>query len=168
MRRVGNVQAGNSIVLTLLLVLVITVIGASGWFVYQHNRTRAPHAAASPHQTTTSQPSTPVPKHTIQEGVGLSVSDTLKDWSGTKSKFQIRIADGWKLMELQNPGEITILWSNTNDLAITPGSTSQILQTDDAFTDTSPNAPLEITLGISSEGFPRVRTLALSRQHRAW
>lgn len=41
MTRITSKHLGFSIVEALIIVVVIGVVGAAGWFVYQHNRTQA-------------------------------------------------------------------------------------------------------------------------------
>lgn len=77
-------QSGNSIVVVTIAALVILALGATGWFVYQHNRTQATGAASNPSQTTTQQNSTqPAPTVAYLEitewGVKLPLSEAIKD-----------------------------------------------------------------------------------------
>ncbi len=82
-------QAGFSPVEVLIVIAAVAVIGAAGWFVYQHNRTKATNAAGgtqttnqtSNQQTTSTTPPAPTVTYlTIKEwGVRLPLSDSIKD-----------------------------------------------------------------------------------------
>ncbi len=76
-------QSGFSIVEAVLVVAAIGVIGAGGWFVYQHNRPKATNAAPNTNQQTTTTTATPAPTVSylaIKEwGVKLPLSDSIKD-----------------------------------------------------------------------------------------
>jgi type II secretory pathway pseudopilin PulG len=77
-------QAGFSIVEAVLGVAVLGILGAAGWFVYQHNQPKPTDAAAttnqSANQQTTTTPAPTVAYLTINEwGVKLPLSDTIKD-----------------------------------------------------------------------------------------
>jgi hypothetical protein len=81
-------QSGFSTVAILLIVLVIGIVGATGFFVYQHNRPKLSNAASNPSQPSSQQTTTPTPTPpastvaylTIKEwGVKLPLSDAIKD-----------------------------------------------------------------------------------------
>jgi hypothetical protein len=80
-------QSGFSIVEAVLIVAAIGIIGAAGWFVYQHNRVKVTDAAANPNQLNSHQtPATTVPAVPtvtyldIKEwGLKLPLSDKIKD-----------------------------------------------------------------------------------------
>jgi len=77
-------QSGFGTVEMLLIVLVIGIVGAAGFFVYQHNRPKATNAAANTSQTANPQTTTTPPTQTttyftIKEwGVEAPFSGTLK------------------------------------------------------------------------------------------
>lgn len=84
MQREGNIRAGNSIILALVLVFAVAAIGVSEGFVYQHNRTQAIYAASNSSQST-DQPTTVTPAPTVnyltinEWGVKLPLSSAIKD-----------------------------------------------------------------------------------------
>ncbi len=80
-------QAGFSIVSVLAVIAVAGILGASGWFVYQHNRTKligaAPNsdqAAPAQNQQTATSPSTNQKTIQLPElGIQISVPASLSD-----------------------------------------------------------------------------------------
>lgn len=78
-------QAGFSIVEAVIAVVAVAVIGTAGFFVYQHNRTKATNAEqnngqTSNQQTTTTPPAPTVTYLTIKEwGIKLPLSANIKD-----------------------------------------------------------------------------------------
>jgi len=77
-------QSGFGTVEMLLIVLVIGIVGAAGWLVYQHNRPKATNAAPNTSQTSNPQTTTTTPTQTttyfiINEwGVRAPYSGSLK------------------------------------------------------------------------------------------
>jgi hypothetical protein len=58
-----NREAGNSLIIALVAVLIVAALGVSGWFVYQHNRPQSSSATGSnqtgnPTNNSTTQPTT--------------------------------------------------------------------------------------------------------------
>src|SRR5689334_16624142 len=78
-------QAGFSIVEAVLIVAVIGIMGAAGWFVFQQNRTQSISAASNPNPSNNQRfiATTPAPTVTyltIKEwSVKLPLSDSIKD-----------------------------------------------------------------------------------------
>lgn len=82
MERTQSKQTGFSIVELIIAIVVVGVIGAAGWFVYQHNRPKGANAAENTQTTNQQTPTTPSPTVaylTITEwGVKLPLSDSIK------------------------------------------------------------------------------------------
>ena len=81
-------QAGFNIVELLVIVVAVGIIGAGGWFVYQHNRTRVTNAEAggtpsSSQQNTQQQSTTPAPTVSYlsitEWGIKLPLSSEISD-----------------------------------------------------------------------------------------
>jgi cytoskeletal protein RodZ len=76
-------QSGFSIVEAVLIVAVVGVIGAAGWFVYQHNRVKVTSAAQGTTQTTTTQPTQTTTGQNVVKipelGIQIIVPDSIKD-----------------------------------------------------------------------------------------
>jgi Prokaryotic N-terminal methylation motif len=87
MRAARSNQAGFSIVEAVLVVAVIGIMGAAGWFVYQHNRTLSTGATSNPNPSSNQQTITPstTPAPTVsylaikEWGLKLPLSDSIKD-----------------------------------------------------------------------------------------
>lgn len=78
-------QSGFSIVAAVIAVVAVTVIGSAGFFVYQHNRTKATSAEQDNSQTTNQQTTTTPPAPTAsyltiaEWGVKIPLSAEIKD-----------------------------------------------------------------------------------------
>ena len=84
MRRCEH-QSGFGAIETLLVIVAVGIIGTAGWFVYQHNRTKATNAAANPSNQQTQQTTTTTPVSTVnyldvkEWGVKIPLSNNIKD-----------------------------------------------------------------------------------------
>lgn len=104
-------EVGFSIVEAVIAVAAIGVIGLTGWFVYQHNRTKPGFAAAGAQttnqgqqQATTQTPATTVVK-VPELGIQITVPDDLKDLT-----YQIQTN------KLQNGSTATTAYFSTTSL----------------------------------------------------
>lgn len=86
MEGIQNKQAGFNIVELLVIVVAVGVIGAGGWFIYQHNRVKLTGAATGTqptNQSTNPANTTPAPATTVVKipelGIQLTVPDSIKD-----------------------------------------------------------------------------------------
>jgi type II secretory pathway pseudopilin PulG len=64
MQRRESRQSGFGVVEVLAVIAVVAVLGASGWFVYQHNQPKKTEAAQNTGQTTIRQTTKPTPTPT--------------------------------------------------------------------------------------------------------
>lgn len=84
MGRMKHINSGVGIVELLVIIAALGVIGAGGWFVYQHNRTKPVDAAinSQPSQQTATATTTPITAATLdikEWGVRLPLSNPIKD-----------------------------------------------------------------------------------------
>lgn len=101
-------QSGFSIVEAVLIVAVIGVIGAAGWFVYQHNRVKPTSAATGTNQPTNSQPSTTTPTPTTYLRI--------KEW-GVRLPIDNTIASLYYYINPQNPDVAYLSLKTVSDIA---------------------------------------------------
>ncbi|MDB5163566.1 MAG: hypothetical protein JWS12_183 [Candidatus Saccharibacteria bacterium] len=88
-------EQGFSVVEALLIVVIVAVIGAVGWYVYraQKNTTKTYNTAAQA-QTGEAQPKKPTPKPPAP----ADITAGWKLFTSAKLGYTIRIPDGWTLL----------------------------------------------------------------------
>lgn len=78
MKKSVNKRSGFSLVEGLIVILAISIVAVSSWFVYQHNRTKLTNAAAGNQATTTP----PVNQNLVkipELGIQITVPNSIKD-----------------------------------------------------------------------------------------
>ncbi len=100
MKRPKNLnKQGFTVVEVLMILLVVVIVGAIGWYVWRQ-RNLASQNAASDSARSSEQQSTTSSKKEKTKTTTTTTSDASADWNSYKSKtggFTIKVPDGWKL-----------------------------------------------------------------------
>jgi cytoskeletal protein RodZ len=120
MRGARSNQTGFSIIEAVFIVAVIGIMGATGWFVYQHNRVK-PTDAATNNTTNNQQATTTQP------------TNTPATYTSTAGGFSFTYPAGWKVTEGQvgsGAGTEDAIYINTPAQTATQPNTDRITNTD--------------------------------------
>lgn len=131
-------QNGFGLIEGLLVVIAITLIGFTGFYVYNANKNA---------NKSLNQDSSTVLAPEKKQAEGLE-SDSWKLVESSNKAFKIRVADGWKL---NNDSQTDLIWSSfeldSSDLVYKKGQPAVITKEAIAGTD----APLRFVASVSDE-----------------